>query len=49
MPYELSEASRSAVLAAIADADAYGHRRTGEGDCLWALVIDQAEQRPGGR
>ncbi|MDT0573982.1 hypothetical protein RM704_42160 [Streptomyces sp. DSM 3412] len=49
LPQELSAASRRAVLAAIADADAYGHRRTGESDHLWALVIDKAEQSPGDR
>ncbi len=49
LPRNLSEASRSAVLAAIADADAYGHRRTGESDCLWALVIHEAEENPGDR
>ncbi|QFQ98926.1 hypothetical protein F9278_25345 [Streptomyces phaeolivaceus] len=49
LPRELSETARRAVLVAIADADSYGHRRTGEGDCLWALVINKAEQNPGDR
>ena len=49
LPRELSDVARRAVLAAIADADAYGHRRTGESDCLWALVIHRAEQSPGDR
>ncbi|WP_371578558.1 hypothetical protein [Streptomyces sp. NBC_01314] len=49
LPRDLSETKRRAVLAAIADADAYGHGRTGEGDCLWALVTNQAEQSPGDR
>lgn len=47
LPQELSEASRRAVLAAMADADAYGHRRTGESDCLWAFVIHKADENPG--
>lgn len=46
LPRELSETTRRAVLAAIADADAYGHRRTGEGDRLWALVINKATTEP---
>ncbi|GHE64566.1 hypothetical protein [Streptomyces capitiformicae] len=46
---QLSETARKTVLAAIADADAYGHERTGEGDYLWALVINKAEQSPDGR
>ena len=46
LPQELSETARRTVLAAIADADAYGHGLTGEGDHLWALIIDQAGQNP---
>jgi hypothetical protein len=49
LPRDLSEASRRAVLAAIANAEAYGHRRTGDSDCLWALVIHEAEEDPGDR
>ncbi|MBZ3906648.1 hypothetical protein [Streptomyces griseiscabiei] len=49
LPRELSETSRRAVLAAIADADVYGHRRTGEGDHLWALVLNKATESPAGR
>ncbi|MER6157864.1 hypothetical protein ABT147_20300 [Streptomyces sp. NPDC001868] len=49
LPRDLSETTRRAVLAAIADADAYGHGRTAEGDYLWALVTDKAEQSPGDR
>ncbi|MDX3643745.1 hypothetical protein [Streptomyces sp. MB09-02B] len=49
LPSELSETSRRVVLAAITGTDAYGHRRTGESDYLWALVIDKAEQNPGDR
>lgn len=49
LPQELSETSRGAVLATIATADAYGHRRTGEGDRLWALVFIKAEQNPDDR
>lgn len=49
LPRERSETARRAVLAAIADADAYGHGRTGEDDRLWALVINKAEQSPDDR
>ncbi|WP_216590271.1 hypothetical protein [Streptomyces brasiliscabiei] len=49
LPRELSETSRRAVLATIADADAYGHRRTDESDHLWALVLDKAAESPGDR
>jgi hypothetical protein len=44
LPRELSETTRTAVLAAIADADAYGHGRTGERDRLWALVVDKPNE-----
>ncbi|WP_416985643.1 hypothetical protein [Streptomyces sp. T028] len=46
---DLSETGRKAVLAVIADTDAYGHERTAEGDRLWALIRNKAEQNPGDR
>jgi hypothetical protein len=49
LPQDLKEIGRKAVLAAIVDADAYGHERTGEGDYVWALISNETEQNPGDR
>lgn len=44
LPQHLDEPRRKAVLAAVADTDAYGHERTAEGDRLWVLIRNEAEQ-----
>ncbi|MGI5143300.1 hypothetical protein [Streptomyces sp. CA-106110] len=38
LPPELSEAAHEIVLSAIAEADAYGHERTGDRNYVWAMV-----------
>ncbi|MFI6354379.1 hypothetical protein ACIBJF_17355 [Streptomyces sp. NPDC050743] len=50
LPPELGEVERKEVLAALASADEYGHRRTDGGDSVWALVhSDTTEHKPGDR
>ncbi|WP_285391593.1 hypothetical protein [Streptomyces sp. RKAG337] len=44
MPEDISAAGRSAVLAALADADGYGHGRTDDEQYVWATI--DKEDRP---
>lgn len=38
LPADLGEARRAATLAAISEADSFGHQRTGRGDLVWAFI-----------
>ncbi|MER5880685.1 hypothetical protein ABT119_32810 [Streptomyces sp. NPDC001910] len=45
LPSNLGEEERAATLAAISEADSFGHQRTGRGDLIWAFIArDEASK-----
>ncbi|MER5384266.1 hypothetical protein ABT040_29010 [Streptomyces sp. NPDC002688] len=38
LPPDLTETERKVTLAAISDADSFGHERTRRGDLVWAFI-----------
>ncbi|MEV5787442.1 hypothetical protein AB0L42_41760 [Streptomyces sp. NPDC052287] len=46
LPPDLTEARRKITLAAMSEADAFGHERTSNGDIVWAQINHEDEGRP---
>lgn len=45
LPPDLDEEARAATLAAVSEADSFGHQRTGRGDLVWAFITRDETSR----